>query len=360
MTENSIINDIYQQFIDYFGEENTDLQPYSPYRYKVSHDSYCHAGDYVITVHWQDVTIINEYDESVNIWDLYALTIVNSDGRLVTQPEFNRSTYDSTQWNSGYLHSHVQRIIKSNIRIFQDSCLGSGPIRSTIQKLKTTSYTDMDVWGLYCWELDKYVHVESLTGVPYIKLGNIGISSGNSNEITDFTLNCELRSAMSDAARHKDLISSITKHILSENILKFAYVYGHYTLGIPFTEAVFLISNSFIDWYNTDDKLRSQYTKEFLYGHAVMANMYFNGRMFYDRNNRNIPIEAVIGTEIFKFKGTPIKLSIKDFNNKYTAGEVHILNPSLLSFIIYTILKYINVKYGRSKEDTLTENARII
>ena len=135
MAENSIVNNIYQQFIDYFGEENVDIQNYRDIRI----DSYaacnCDSSDKIILVHWKDVTVTNEYDDSVDIWDLYSATIIATNGKLRNNPLFNRSTYDNIQWISDYAHSHLSGINKSDIRKFRTSCLGSGPIDATIRKI---------------------------------------------------------------------------------------------------------------------------------------------------------------------------------------------------------------------------------
>jgi hypothetical protein len=106
MAENPLINDIYQQFIDYFGEDKVDLQKYNSRAFKFAHDysREVHTGDNVILVHWPTVTVTNEYDESVEIWDLYAATVISPSGVLVRGPIFNRSTYDNIQWQSDYAH----------------------------------------------------------------------------------------------------------------------------------------------------------------------------------------------------------------------------------------------------------------
>ena len=60
---------------------------------------------------------------------------------------------------------------------------------------------------------------------------------------------------------------------------------------------------------------------------------------------------------MFTFKGEPVKLRLINFHQEYDAGEVHIINIDLLGYMVYTILKYINMKYGKSKDNT-AEKAR--
>ena len=106
MAENPLINDIYQQFIDYFGEDKVDLQKYTSraFKFEPYYGNEVHTGDNVILVHWPTVTVTNEYDESIEIWDLYAITVISPSGVLIRGPLFNRSTYDNIQWQSDYAH----------------------------------------------------------------------------------------------------------------------------------------------------------------------------------------------------------------------------------------------------------------
>ena len=79
----AIVDEIYQQFIDYFGEDRVDLQRYSPNTIKVDsyHSSNCSATDYIIVVHWPVVTVANEFDNTIDIWDLYSATIIATNGK---------------------------------------------------------------------------------------------------------------------------------------------------------------------------------------------------------------------------------------------------------------------------------------
>jgi hypothetical protein len=74
-----IIKDIYQVFKDYYKEENVDIQSYNTY--------------YDIIIHWDTITITNEYDEHVTIQDFYAKIKILASGRLANNPLFIRTTY---------------------------------------------------------------------------------------------------------------------------------------------------------------------------------------------------------------------------------------------------------------------------
>lgn len=361
MAENPLINDIYQQFIDYFGEDKVDLQKYTSRAFKFAPDysREVHTGDNVILVHWPTVTVTNEYDESVEIWDLYAATVISPSGVLVRGPIFNRSTYDNIQWQSDYAHSHLSGINKSNIREFRRSCLGSGPINGTIHRLSEDGHDheDLDIWNLYIWELDKYVHVESISGVPYRKIRNIGTNNGTSNSLRDFHVVCEISSLNSNIP--KAIIKDIANILLENKVFSFNYYQGHYSIGMPFVDAVMKASNTFIEYYNSHPEFRKKYKKEQLFTKLVLQKLVLKGDMFYEKDNYNVPIEAIVNTELFTFKGHPVQLALRDFHAEYTAGEVIVINIEILSYIVYSMLKYINVKYGRT-EDNIAEKARIV
>ena len=53
----------------------------------------------------------------------------------------------------------------------QTPCTGRGPINSTLSTL-AIGY-DEAIWQLLCLELDRYVRVESIDGVPHYRLENI-------------------------------------------------------------------------------------------------------------------------------------------------------------------------------------------
>ena len=359
MAENSIVNDIYQLFVDYFGEDKVDIQKYSSTAFKCGYEYSWELNneDSIIFVHWPTVTVSNEFDESVEIWDLYAAIIVKPTGVFVGKPLFNRSTYDKIQWQSDYAHSHLSGINKSNIRDFRTSCLGSGPINKTIARLSRSSHNDLDIWNLFIWELDKYVHVESIAGVPYRKIRNIGLYNGANSVIKDFHVICERRAI--DSSIPKSIIKDIAHIIIENKVFSFTYYQGHYVIGMPFVKAVMDASNTFIAYYNSHPEFRRKYKKEQLFSKKVLRTYVLDTDSFYVRDVSNIPLVSMLNTELFTFKGNPVHLIMKDSQLSYTNGEVTIIDVDILSYIVYSMLKYINVKYGRT-EDNIAEKARIV
>ena len=351
----TIIDDIYQQFKDYFGEDKVDLKQYSS-DIKLS-NSWAYTpsvSDYVILVYWPVVTVTNEYDAHIDIWDLYSLTLINPDGKLCLPPQFLRSTYDRLQWNGDYMHSHISSIGKADLSRFHNSCLGSGPINRTIEKLKgnttdnPTAYEDMDIWSLYCWELDKYVAVESIQGVPYKKMQHIG---DYAQEGTSYTSVClQMSTGLQDVCN--DLLKDFISHLIKSKILKFAFFEGRYTLASNYVSTILSLSNLFISFYNSNKDLVARYPKEWLYGKKFLCQMYIKGGIIYPKGGSDVPIEAVLGTTLLRFKEKDIKLQLKDFHQNYDSSEVCLINPTVVDYIISLLLKYVNLKYGKTINST--------
>lgn len=358
----TIIDNIYQQFKDYFGEDKVDLKHYSS-DIKLSHTwSYTPSvSDYVILVHWPVVTVTNEYDAHIDIWDLYSLTLITHDGKLCLPPQFIRTTYDRLQWNGDYMHSHISSIGKADLTRFHSSCLGSGPINKTIEKLKgnvariPNAYEDMDIWSLYCWELDKYVAVESIQGVPYKKMQHLGEYT---QEGIHYSAIC-LQPFTSYSEDYLILLRRFVRHLIKSKVLKFAYFNGKYTLALNYVNTVLTLSNLFIDYYNSNKDIRDIYPKTDLFDKKFISQMYIKGGVVYPKDSSSVPIDAVIGTTMLTFKRKKIELQLRDFHQKYDSSEVCLLNPILIDYIISLLLKYVNLKYGKTSNST-NKKCRVI
>lgn len=350
-----VISDIYQVFIDYYEEPNVDLQVISSDNIIDIDPCGQQNGDFIILVHWNTVTITNEYDESIEIWDLYSANIITPTGKLRRAPAFVRSTYDETQWASSYCHSHIMSIHKPSCQQFRYSCLGTGPIRTTIDSLKINTI-DLDMWKLYCWELDKYVHVESLSGGPYRRLHDVGKNLRESHK-SAFEINCIHPYGYSRMC--KDLTKKLLDLILKSNILKYSFDNGRYLIGMPFHEAVLAISNLFIEWHNSDPEIYKKYPKNALLAEGFMEKAFLVGGYIVSSTDQS-PDEAFpSGKELFYFKGKMVTLRRLEEEYEYNEGEITIINLGILNYIVYKILVYLNVNYGKSTDNSSKET-RII
>ena len=346
-----IISNIYQEFIDYFGEANVDLQKVSPDNNIELYTSHSHNGDYLILTYWREVTITNEYDESIDIWDLYSATIISPTGTIKTGPLFVRSSYDLVQWRHSYCHSHIPSLNRNSPATFQRSCLGSGPINWTIALLRNSQSVDLDLWRLYCWELDKHVHVESLTGGPYRKLRDIGKSA--EGEGSSFNLRFAFPFPASSVC--KAMTNTLIRVLLENNVLKYSYSNGRYYIAESYTDTVLAISNAFIEYYNSNTKLHKSVGVDDLYRHYFIEKAFIQGGKLIKKVDSNNEEPMNIGTPLFTFKGKPVTLQLHITDNDYNVGELRIVNTKILDYIIYVILKYLNINYGKSTDTTHKE-----
>lgn len=353
MTE--IVNNIYDVFKDFFGEDNVDLQSEGSV-------SSC------IYVYWNNVQVTNELDRFVIIHGLYSRVKISFTGRLIQDSlSFIRDSYTETQWNGRYIHSHIQSPYGTDsfFSWHDRPCLGSGPIKRTIAKLgggiligenylNEELYKDMDVWRLFCFELDKYVHIESLAGGPYYRLESI--SSDKEQVIKNYAYKSKL-------LPNQECIIPFFDYLAKSKVLKFNYLNNNYCLGDSFENALISISNVFIDWYNK-------------YGYNIIDitklkenNIIFRAKLregkIYSINNSNSShyhisdLSDNIGRKLpFTFKGNDVVMhKIKEKDKEENNNDYILLNTTIFGYITYKILRYLNCEYGKSNNSSLGTNS---
>lgn len=317
---------------EYYGEEHVDLQ-----------------GDTqqggTILIHFPKVTVTNESNKSIDISELYVKIYVH-DGKLQGTFSMNRTEYTYDQWVSLYLHSHVQSIDRGSLSTFKTPCLGSGPIRNTCLSLNTAF--DEGLWGLFAFELDKYVHTESLEGVPYMRLENV--LSGQKR----------MRSIFIDIYRSSPptyvddwIIDTLMDEFLPYMIEKRAFAIGfrngcYCIADLPY-KAVIRISNLFIDWYNSMQSTTLQ--KKLLDGLKVTGGLLeckiINGTI-YGISQDDLQIrQEHLDTPILTFKGKDIKLNIIWDPLDTEENITTILDPSIVMYMVNRMMRILNYVHGR-------------
>ena len=114
-----------------------------------------------------------------------------------------------------------------------------------------------------------------------------------------------------------------------------------------------------ITFSNHPHWIRDNYSKTDLFDKKFINQMYIKGGVVYPKNSSNVPIDAVIGTTMLTFKRKKIELQLRDFHQNYDSSEVCLLNPILIDYIISLLLKYINLKYGKTSNST-NKKCRVI
>ena len=300
-----------------------------------------------ILVHFPHVRVTNEHDRFVDINHLWAKVKVMYNGTLNGGFTLNRSEYTMLHISSGYLHSHVSGIPTGDFTQFQNPCTGRGPINGTIGALNRDY--DEDIWNMFCLELSKYVTVESVAEGPYKyleKLGTNNMEVGIDRFITYLS---------PDYYRHvitPNKFKEFVRYFINSKKLKFNYVNGSYSIGMSLIEFIVLISNEFIKWYN-DQFNKEELTIKFadLKSNGILKECIIdNGKIYYDGGRNNVNNYAqYIGKKVCIFKGREITVDITDIAEVRNENKSIILNTQTALYILTTILKVLNYRYGRDK-----------
>lgn len=362
-TPTESVNTVYDIFKDFFNEVRVDLQVNKAFRkyleglleepseftlnklsdYNLNTkldiadfiNTYYQEPPFFIFVHFPDVTITNEHNDSINIKDLYARIPIYWNGTLKRRFEMIVTTYTRTLFNAGYCHSHLHTLY-GNKPCFDTPCLGTGPLVETCSVL-TSNFTE-DNWRLFCVELSRYVTVESLLGTPYYRMTNITNKSNNKP--------IKVHYVHSYIWNYKELLIETIHNLISKKLLNFKYVNGEYNFANSEAELIRIISNEFITIYN--DKFNKKEVTETLQQLAnrcfIKKVKYFNDNYYFIGTVRDrIPSNDVL----FTFKGKDIKTVVtEDITN---VRQIYILNPDKVSYIATKLLEFINMNYGKEQ-----------
>lgn len=362
-TPTESVNTVYDIFKDFFNEVKVDLQvnkrfksffdnlleepseftlnKLSDYNLNAKLDvadfinTYYQEPPFFIFVHFPDVTITNEHNDSINIKDLYARIPIYWNGTLKRRFEMIVTTYTRTLFNAGYCHSHLHTLY-GNKPCFDTPCLGTGPLVETCSVL-TSNFTE-DNWRLFCVELSRYVTVESLLGTPYYRMTNITNKSNNKPIKVHYVHNY--------IWNYKELLIETIHNLISKKLLNFKYVNGEYNFANSEAELIRIISNEFIAIYN--DKFNKKEVTETL---QQLANRCFIKKVKYFNDNYyfiGTVIDRIPSSDVlFTFKGKDIKTVVtEDITN---VRQIYILNPDKVSYIATKLLEFINMNYGKEQ-----------
>lgn len=310
-------------------------------------------NDLFILIYFPTVRITNEYDKYVDIRDLWLKVPFNWQGKGKGYFGVNRSNYPLNQFQYGYMHSHVASIPRGNFENFQTPCTGRGPINSTLSTL-AIGY-DEAIWQLLCLELDRYVRVESIDGVPHRRLENIPAPEmGDARD--KFSMQALVGVVHYNHTFGKEQFKPFIKYLLKTKKLRFNYSNGSYGLGMSFIDTVVLISNEFISWYNTE---YNKHTFDISYADLVSLGVIneciiTNGKVYIPRTFRrgsSNDYQSYIGEKICTFKGREITLTIDGVlsSEEESLNRTRILNLQYIEAIVCSILRILNYGYGREE-----------
>lgn len=322
------------------------------------------VGAYIL-IYYPEVTITNENDQHHKITDLFVKVSFNGLGRLISSPQLNRSSYTLGEFVSDYMHSHVDEIPKGDFQEFQSPCLGTGPIRDTISELYLGG--DKNTWMLFAVQLDRYVHVESLGGIPYHRMSSIGSDDNRLDPATWRTFHFPVRMPSLPPGWSSlplplgEFVHSLCVNFrdLGLDIVNQAGIFGW---GTNMIDTMQIISNHFIGWINSGiQQGRWNYTVEELLRASILVQCIIKGNSIeaYLLSNSSRTdsdsIEGYQGSYVCSFKGKSYKLRValpENFSDfPRVPNSMLLLNKSLVEKIINAIIYILNVKYVKSEQN---------
>lgn len=307
------------------------------------------ASQGFILVHFPHVRVTNENDRFVDINNLWVKVGIKASGAGIGYFTVNRSEYELSHMKADYMHSHVPGIPFDNFTKFKTPCLGSGPIKSTVATL-TLGY-DEAIWQLFCLELDKYVRVESVSGVPHRHLERIGTGGGIVEGCVDFSMQATTFSDYSPIFCKEDM-KDFVRHLVRNKKLKFNFIRGNYGFAMSYLDYRIFISNEFIEWYNLRYNLgASTASYNDLISKGILKECIINnGKIQYFSNSRanNRDYYSYEGANVCTFKGRPVNIHIVDSTTD-TINKTVLVNAGIAEEIAKAVLTIVNYKYGREE-----------
>lgn len=340
----------------YIGSDNTVFKYLFPFIFEKYNST---RGDIVyIIVHFPEVRVVNENDKYVDIKELYARVKITMDGHIEGTFGLLRADYPVSHLYADYAHSHISGVTLST-NDFKSPCLGTGPINRTIVSL--VADFDLNMWMLFCRELDTYVTVESLSGGPYRRLENITgkrqlrkISQNFSNSIYLGRIN-RLWASYLPLPELKNFIT----YLLRKKVIKFNYNEGSYNLAMSYKDYIVEMSNSFIDWVNNhinrNEVNKASFNLEYLLSAGILGQYAIQNGIIYSFSNNGHSANEYLscnGRDMLLFKGNRVRLNIYDDTINNDENVVHLLKFELCEMILTYMLTYINYSHGKELSNT--------
>lgn len=297
---NNIINELQELLYFHYGEERVDIKKKkdllsAPFEEGVITTT--------IIIYTPELTIKNENNNTHTLYDVYVKLNLNENGILIGNFTITRTTFSNKEISNYYMHSHVR---KEDFLKWGDPCLGTNVIKNTIIILNT--YFNIDSWVIFLYELDTFLTVESISGVPYIRMSKLD-DVNNDDILYDYYYEFGILN---------NFENGFIKYLIEKDLLSFYCINDIYYLNYSFEKLKNLISYHLINFYN-------------LYFKDILKEDIFINKYFLNKVNINTSInnerDSIV---IFKEK----RIKLKNLNKKNIS---YILKNSNLFRIIYKI-----------------------
>lgn len=294
---------------------------------------------YTIIVHFHNITVSNEHDESTLIEDIYAKVNVNHQGLLINRMWWLRTTVSWWHYISEYRHSHLPHVSLASPPEWMTPCLGTGPIVMTIDSLQTS--VDLDLWPLFWLELDKCIRVESLDGGPYIRISQLGGAERVINTYKKFS-----QTAEGGGDFFEDLISGL----VASKAIRFVWQSDQIRIANSFIEFTLLLSNQFLVRINqspdTVNALQQCISRKIV----MIARISYRGEI-QELRGASITNTGFTVPNVFQFHNQPVDVTVLSPDESSPAPEHNfiLLTPAIVTDIYQklTILANYTFKYGK-------------
>lgn len=316
-----------------------------------------------IIIHFPEVTITNEKGESTKIKHLFAKVKFYLDGRITSEGfRLNRSHYTYNHFINNYMHSHVHNIDKS-YGYFQECCKGSGPINTSIEALKYT-YSEAQ-WMQFCWDLAKYVTIESLEGVPYHRLIDADKSPYKGykfNTLIMDTSNTLRNLFYNDGGLLKvDYFwENFVEYLIENKVLNFTWCNSQWIISDNYINCIKAVTEAFLNFYkqnisNLFNNPETNYKVNDLINFSILQKVIIDPTGIYEyKTIRNPDVDIYRGNYILNFKGVDYYLEIDEPTNDDRCNVI--LNIKIYSKIIHSILTILNLNYNERNIIETTES----
>ena len=304
---------------------------------------------YSILLHFPKRTITNEAGHSIDIFDLFVRIPICDDGSFTTRFRYLRTSYTMAQIDRGYLHSHCPGFGYTSMDIlhWEDVCTGSGPINDTMARMNSQG-PNMDpiVAGLFFWELDKIIGIESEVGGPYQHLDNVGKQES-------YVPNYSNIGRVSDPLP-KDFIESY----LSTDRFKVVFQNGGYCLSTSFLEWRVDFTDYLIHWANCMQTFfhRNVLLRRWLQPVVIMNNREVEPMEQLSQDARNFIQSLGDEFHMVTFKGKDFCFKVTDSLDMTETKNVLLVRRDIATETLYTFLQILNYRYGKTeKQEELTD-----
>lgn len=316
----------FQEVIDifnrYFGEENVD--------------SVCIFTRRIIYVHWPEIEVKATDGSKTVVYDMFMKVKFDSRNTMIGFPSWNKTTYTKSQAVSGYIHSHMPGMSD----IWVEACYGNGPVKNTISTLNADF--DDEILFKFCWEIDKYLQVESTYTHPFRYIREIGSERslvqyeiGNIREFPQIPDNI-----------HDHLID-----FLARRCLKASYINGIYFISNPIEEIALLAGAYLKALCNNVRQLDTNLSRDI--NDILIEVKFCDGNLYFARGgNTGIPESGFT----INFKGQQYSFKVIDDNTDTKTYPVP--NQSYITFLIDRMNQKMNNSMNNRNGKVRLNNSR--